>query len=95
MKVGYYPGAANRDTRKWSNPTHFDIKRRDLLGQHAAFGFGAHNCIGQMIARLEAECILSALARRVRVLEISSEPSYRLINTMRTLENLPLRLTPA
>jgi cytochrome P450 len=48
-----------------------------------------------MIARLEAECILGALVRRVKVIELVREPSYRLINTLRTLEALPLKLTPA
>jgi hypothetical protein len=62
-KVAYYPGAANRDPRKWMDPQRFDITR-DVAGVHRAFGYGAHACIGQMIARLEAECIIGAMAKR-------------------------------
>ncbi|MCV0394906.1 MAG: cytochrome P450 [Rhizobiaceae bacterium] len=92
-KVAIFMGAANRDKRKWERPEEFDISRR-TTGVHLAFGWGAHQCIGQMIARMEAEVILSALARRVRRIELSGTPTYRLINTLRTLECLPLRVEP-
>lgn len=92
-KVGYYPGAANRDPRQWNNPDQFDITRK-VLGTHRAFGFGSHICIGQMIARLEAECILGAIAKRVKSVELAGAPEYRLVNTLRTLDSLPLRVTP-
>jgi len=93
-KVAFYPGAANRDPRKWEQPDRFDIERQ-VSGVHRAFGTGTHVCIGQMIARLEAECILGALARRVKRVELAGEPRYRLVNTLRTLDTLPLRITPA
>ncbi len=93
-KVAYYPGAANRDPRKWEDPDRFDVARK-VLGVHRAFGVGTHVCIGQMIARLEAECILAALAQRVAKIESVGEPQYRLVNALRTLDSLPLWLTPA
>jgi len=93
-KVGYYPGAANRDPRQWSEPQRYDITR-DVAGVHRAFGFGAHVCIGQMIARLEAECILGAIAKRAKAIELTGEPQLRIVNTLRTLHHLPLRVTPA
>lgn len=93
-KVAYYPGAANRDPRKWQDPDRYDITR-DVAGIHRAFGHGAHVCIGQMIARLEAECILGAIARRARSIELAGTPTIRPVNTLRTLDTLPLRITPA
>ncbi|MGH8375994.1 MAG: cytochrome P450, partial [Pseudomonas sp.] len=93
-KVGYYAGAANRDPRKWSEPEKYDVKRV-VMGQHRAFGVGMHMCIGQMIARMEAEAILGAILRRAKRLELTSDVSYRLVNTLRTLDTLPLRVTPA
>jgi cytochrome P450 len=48
-----------------------------------------------MIARLEAECVLGAIARRAKRIERNGEPVIRLVNTLRTLEHLPLRITPA
>jgi 4-methoxybenzoate monooxygenase (O-demethylating) len=92
-KVQIFVGAANRDPRKWVNPDVFDIKRNP--GGHVAFGHGIHLCIGQMIARMEAESMLTALLDRVEVIEPRGEPVHRLLNTLRTLDSLPLRLIPA
>jgi len=93
-KVGYYAGAANRDPSKWQDPDTFDLDRQ-AAGVHRAFGYGAHVCIGQMISRLEAESILTALIKRIDAIELAGEPTYRLVNTLRTLDQLPLRLTIA
>jgi cytochrome P450 len=89
-KVGVFLGAANRDPRKWQDPDTFDVTR-DTTGIHLGFGTGAHICIGQMIARLEAEAILRALVTRIDRLEPAGPPRYRPINQMRTLDHLPLR----
>jgi 4-methoxybenzoate monooxygenase (O-demethylating) len=91
VKVGSFMGAANRDPRKFVDPDRFDIDR-ESAGVHLALGVGHHICIGQMIARLEAECILGAVARRVDRIELTGQPEYRLVNTLRTLKRLPLRL---
>lgn len=85
--------AANRDPRKWPDPDRYDITRRPV--GHMAFGSGIHGCVGQAIARLEGEVVLSALARRVKRIELRGEPTRRLNNTLRALETLPLRLIPA
>jgi 4-methoxybenzoate monooxygenase (O-demethylating) len=92
-KVQVFVGAANRDPRKWENPDEFDIQRTAI--PHVAFGHGIHVCIGQMIARMEAESVLTALLDRVAYIEPRGEPVHRLLNTLRTLDSLPLRLTPA
>ncbi len=67
-------GAANRDPRKWLEPDRFDL-RRDASG-HVAFGRGVHVCVGMHVARLEAECLLTAFARRVKSLELAGVPVY-------------------
>jgi len=90
-KVGYHMGAANRDPRQWSDPDRFDVTRK-TNGVHRAFGHGAHVCIGQMISRLEAECILGALIRRIDTLTPAGPARHRLVNTLRTLDVLPLRV---
>lgn len=94
-KVGVFLGAANRDPRHWERPDAFDIDRPQLAGAHLAMGTGAHACIGQMIARGESEALLGTMARRIKTVELAGEPSYRLINQMRTLDRLPLRVRPA
>ena len=60
-----------------------------------AFGFGIHACVGQVIARMEGELLLRALARRVRRIELVGAPRQRPNNTLRTLAALPLRLVAA
>lgn len=91
-KVGFYMGAANRDPRQWEAPEKFDVMRK-TLGIHRAFGFGGHVCIGQMIARLEADCILGAIISRIGSMTPNGNSTYKLVNTLRTLRSLPLRLT--
>ena len=90
-KVGYHMGAANRDPRQWPDPDRYDITRQ-TAGVHRSFGAGAHVCIGQMISRLEAESILGALIRRVRRIEPAGIARWRPVNTLRTLDVLPLKL---
>lgn len=91
-KIGVFLGAANRDPERWENPDRFDISRPP---RGIAFGHGIHMCIGQMIARLEADAILTALAKKVSRFELAGEPSHRPMNQVRTLERLPVRLIAA
>ena len=88
-KIAIFPGAANRDPRRWEEPDRMDVNRR-TIGQ-LAFGSGIHLCLGQMIARLEAECLIGALTKAASSLELAGEPRFRLINQLRTLDTLPLR----
>jgi cytochrome P450 len=80
-KILLFLGAANRDPRKWENPDAYDIGRTTY--GHVAFGVGIHMCVGQLLARLEGEVVLKALARRVRKIEIIGEPKRRFNNTLR------------
>jgi len=91
-KVVFFLAAANRDPRQWKDPEAFDIERKTL--GHTAFGSGIHACVGQMVARLEGELILTELARRVKRIEPNGEPRRRLNNTLRALDSLPVRLIP-
>lgn len=91
-KVLISVAAANRDPRKWSNPDTFDIGRSTV--GHVGFGAGIHGCVGQMIARLEVEVILTALAKRAKRIEICGEPERLLHNTLRSFEKLPVRFHP-
>jgi 4-methoxybenzoate monooxygenase (O-demethylating) len=92
-KVLLFFAAANRDPRRWNNPDIFDVKRR--AAGHMTFGTGIHGCVGQAVARLETEAVLTALVKRVASFELTAEPKRRLNNTLRGLDTLPLRLVPA
>ncbi len=91
-KVLLFLAAANRDPRRWDRPDTFDVTRR--AAGHMTFGTGIHGCVGQAVARLETEAILTALARRVASFELTGEPERRLNNTLRGFDTLPLRIVP-
>jgi len=93
-KIGVFIGAANRDPRKWPAPDKFDLTRQ-TAGIHLAFGIASHNCIGQMIARLEAEALIGALLRKAKALGMVGTQRYRPMNQLRTLDYLPLQVTAA
>ena len=93
QKVLMFLGAANRDPRRWENPDVYDIERK--VSGHVGFGSGVHMCVGQLLARLEGEVLLSAMARRVGSLEITGEPKRAYNNTLRGLARLPLEIKPA
>lgn len=91
-KVLFFLGAANRDPRHWKDADVFDIERKAV--GHMAFGSGIHGCVGQAVARLEGELILTELAKRVKRIELTGEPVRRLNNTLRAFDSLPMRLIP-
>jgi cytochrome P450 len=92
QKVLLFLASANRDERQWKQADLFDIERKPT--GHMAFGSGIHGCVGQVVARLEGEVVLSALARRVKRIELTGEPVRRLNNTLRAFASLPMRLVP-
>ncbi len=78
--------SANRDERHWVDPDRFDIERADLKKQ-MAFGFGIHLCAGQYLARLEMTCLLNAMAKRVKRIEVKN-PHFKLNSSLRIHESL-------
>jgi cytochrome P450 len=92
-KVLMLLGAANRDPRKWDRPDIYDIERR--TAGNVGFGAGIHVCVGQLLARVEGEAMLTALARKVRAIRIDGEVKRAFNNTLRGLQSLPVELVPA
>jgi 4-methoxybenzoate monooxygenase (O-demethylating) len=90
QKVLMFLGAANRDPRRWENPASYDIARRTI--GHVGFGSGVHMCVGALLARLEGEAILGALARNVESIEITGKPRRAYNNTLRGLKSLPVTI---
>jgi cytochrome P450 len=63
------PMAANRDVGHWPDPTALDLTRAS--GQHLAFGHGAHQCLGQQLARAEMTTAFTHLLRRLPGLRLA------------------------
>ena len=92
-KVLMFLAAANRDPRRWENADSYDITRR--TSGHVGYGSGIHMCVGQLVARLEGEVMMAALARKVKSIEITGEVKRRYNNTLRGLESLPVAIKAA
>ena len=92
-KILMFLAAANRDPRRWDRPDEYDVTRK--TSGHVGYGSGIHMCVGQLVARLEGEAVLSALAKRVSAIEITGPVTRRFNNTLRGLESLPVSIKAA
>jgi cytochrome P450 len=81
--------SANRDEAVFDDPMRFDVTREP--NRHLAFGFGAHYCLGAVLARMEIRALLTALLPRLRSLELDGEPQLSSAVFVSGLKHLPLR----
>jgi cytochrome P450 family 150 subfamily A5 len=95
--------AANRDPRRFEDPTAFDPARKNAR-QHLSFGRGIHSCPGAPLARAETRVAIERLLDRtsdVRIDERVHGPAddrrYQYVPTyiLRGLTELHLEFTPA
>ncbi|GGO92069.1 cytochrome P450 [Wenjunlia tyrosinilytica] len=65
--------SANRDERAFACPEQFDIDRFDgqREAHHLGFGYGIHQCIGQMLARVQLRAAVETLLRRLPELRLA------------------------
>ena len=84
----WYP-SANRDEAVFSDPFDFRVDRRE--SKQLAFGFGAHVCLGQHLARMEMSALFRKLLSRVTDIELAGEPQYTQANFVGGLKSLPIR----
>lgn len=61
---------ANWDAKVYPGPGELDLSRPEA-GQHVAFGYGRHQCVGQQLARAELQIVFSALLRRIPTLRLA------------------------
>ncbi|ONI77914.1 hypothetical protein ALI144C_31420 [Actinosynnema sp. ALI-1.44] len=61
--------AANRDEAAFDQPDRLDITRED--SGHMTFGFGAHRCLGSVLARMELQVAIGSLLRRFPALALA------------------------
>ena len=86
--VGLWYLSGNRDEDVFESPYAFRIDRRE---KHIAFGFGAHVCLGQHLARMELAAMYRELLRRVDHFELAGEPQYMQSIFVGGLKSLPIR----
>ncbi|MFT7652233.1 MAG: cytochrome P450 [Limisphaerales bacterium] len=86
--VLWYP-SANRDEEVFTDPFEFRIDRKEA--KQLAFGFGAHVCLGQHLARMEITALYRELLSRVTDIELIGEPLYTHSTFVGGLKSLPIR----
>jgi cholest-4-en-3-one 26-monooxygenase len=89
-----YP-SANRDAAVFDDPDTFDITRSP--NPHLAFGFGAHFCLGNQLARLELKVMTERLLARLPDLHLTTALSAlprRPANFISGIEEMPVAFTP-
>jgi cytochrome P450 family 142 subfamily A polypeptide 1 len=90
-----YP-SANRDATVFDDPDQFDITRSP--NPHLAFGFGAHFCLGNQLARLELKVMTERVLARLPDLHLTVERSLlprRAANFISGIEEMPVAFTPS
>ncbi|MGH9208165.1 MAG: cytochrome P450, partial [Acidimicrobiales bacterium] len=87
-------GSANRDEAAFDWPDRFNVGREP--NPHVAFGFGAHFCLGNALARIEIKVVLEELLRRMPDIEVA--PGFEVWRTpssfIRGITSLPVVFTP-
>ncbi len=91
-KVVMYFGAANRDSTAFDRPEVLDLSRTP--NEHIAFGAGAHNCLGQHIARIEIDAMLVEVLTRMKAFELAAPPEWLASNFISGPKSMPLRFKP-
>lgn len=89
-----YP-SANRDGAKFDRPDEFDVTRSP--NEHMAFGFGAHHCLGNQLARLELKAMVDTVLRRLPDLTVTVDGplAERPASFVSGIIEMPVRFTPS
>ncbi|MDP1630986.1 MAG: cytochrome P450 [Caulobacter sp.] len=89
-----YP-SGNRDEAVFEDPDAFRVDRSP--NKHLAFGYGAHLCLGQHLAKMEMRILFEELLPRLKSLAFNGDPKRSLASFVGGPKILPIRyqLSPA
>jgi cytochrome P450 len=83
-----YP-SGNRDEDVFADPFRFDVERTP--NKQLAFGYGAHVCLGQHLARLEMRLFWEELIPRLESFELDGRPKLSEANFVCGPKSVPIR----
>lgn len=83
----YWSG--NRDEDVFDDPFAFKVDRSP--NKHIAFGYGAHLCLGQHLAKMEIRSLYRELLSRLDTVELAGDPAWVEANFVSGLKRLPIR----
>jgi cytochrome P450 len=87
--VGLMYLSANRDEDAFDEPDAFQVDRSP--NRHVSFGYGAHHCLGRILAEMEIEALFREIAARVDHVELAGTPEWVKTNHTGGLKRLPVR----
>ena len=90
-RVVMWYASGNRDERKFENPDHFVIDRKDARN-HMSFGYGVHRCMGNRLAELQLRILWEELLKRFDKIEVVGEPERVQSNFVRGYTKLMVKL---
>ena len=83
-----YP-SGNRDEEVFEAPDEFRVDRAH--NRHLAFGYGAHLCLGQHLAKLEMRILWEELLPRLKSVELAGQAKFSEANFVNGPKALPIR----
>jgi len=83
-----YP-SGNRDEAVFTDPFRYDVQRTP--NKHVAFGYGAHVCLGQHLARMEMRFLWEELLPRLQRIELDGTPRRMEANFVCGPKSVPVR----
>ncbi|MGJ4943549.1 cytochrome P450 [Bradyrhizobium sp. HKCCYLS1011] len=81
--------SANRDETVFQDPDAFQIDRSP--NRHLAFGYGAHLCLGQYLAKLEMRILFEELLQRLEFVELDGAGAMTVSWFVNGPKRLPIR----
>jgi cytochrome P450 len=85
--------SGNRDEAVFEAPDAFRIDRGPA--KHIAFGYGAHLCIGQHLAKMEMRILWEEMIPRLKSVELAGEPALSEAFFVNGPKRLPIRFEMA
>jgi len=81
--------SGNRDEEVWPDAFDFRVDREN--NRHVAFGYGAHLCLGQHLAKMEIRAFFKELLGRLDSIEMTGESKRVQATFVSGLKTLPVR----
>ncbi len=85
--------SGNRDEAVFEDPYVFRVDRRP--NKHLSFGYGAHLCLGQHLAKMEMRILFEELLPRLELLALDGEPRLTQASFVNGPKTVPIRFTLA
>ena len=85
--------SGNRDEAVFDDPNAFRVDRSP--NKHLAFGYGAHLCLGQHLAKMEMRILWEELIPRLKSLELAGVPAMSQAVFVNGPKKLPIRFEMA